>query len=380
MKSVGIITYHHYYNYGTMLQAFALQQVIKDLSYNAEIIDFKQSNDPDILHLIMIRLRRLPVYLAEREKYKTLAAAKASFDRRNIKYEEFYKKYLHVGKQIYINSEKLKADPPEYDAYIVGSDQTWNPYVANNPEAFYLTFISDNKKKGSYAPSLGVTQLTQEQKKMFQSRLEGFGFVSCRESEGAKLLSDIIHRPVANVIDPTLLLGWNIWSTVSKKSVISQPYILTYFLGDITEHRIFVHKLASITGLKVVSIPVSYLDIRVPEFEKVWAGPDEFLSLIRNAEYVCTDSFHGTIFSINFGVKFYSFCKRKDAEISSDNSRLYSSLKLFGLSDRLITVNNANKALSRLDIIDYKEVDRVLNRERERSIKYLETMLNDITQ
>ena len=153
-----------------------------------------------------------------------------------------------------------------------------------------------------------------------------------------------------------------------------------YFLGDVKEHRQFVHNLANKTGFKVVSIPVSYLDIADSLFEKKWVGPEGFLSLIKNAKYVCTDSFHGTMFSINFGVNFYSFCKKKDVEKKSENSRLYSSLELLGLSDRLITDATENSALTNLSDIDYHEVNIKLERERIRSLSYLREMLAKITE
>jgi len=380
MKSVGIITYHHYYNYGTMLQAYALQKKIELLGYHSELIDFKQNNNPTALQLIGIRIRRIPAYIREHKKYSTLAALKVQFSERNQLYEDFYKKHLKVGDVRYSSSEELKANPPKYEGYVVGSDQTWNPYVANNPEAFYLSFVADDRKKGSYAPSLAVSHLTEEQKIMFCERLKRFRFLSCRESAGAKLLEETLGRHVTNVIDPTLLLDWNEWEAVSSEEKIDKPYILTYFLGDVKEHRDFVHKLAKQSGLKVVAIPVSYLDIIDPVAEKHWVGPDKFLSLIKNAEYVCTDSFHGTMFSINFGVKFFSFCKTKDAEKSSENSRLYSALELFGLSSRLVSSKNEEQWLRELSEIDYESVQRVLNQERKRASEYLSEMLAAITE
>ena len=380
MKSIGIITYHHYYNYGTMLQAYALQKKMELLGYESELIDFKQNNTPTTLRLIGIRIKRLPAYIRERKKYSTLAVSKDKFSERNRAYEEFYKKYLKVGSQKYTTSDELKTNPPVYDGYVVGSDQTWNPYVANNPKAFYLSFVADDRKKGSYAPSLAVSQLTEEQKIMFCERLKGFRFLSCRESVGTKLLEETLDRQVTNVIDPTLLLDRNEWENVSSEEKIDKPYILTYFLGDVKEHRDFVHKLAKQTGLKIVAIPVSYLDIIDPVEEKHWVGPDKFLSLIKNAEYVCTDSFHGTMFSINFGVKFFSFCKTKDAEKSSENSRLYSALELFSLSSRLVNIKNEEQLLRELPEIDYGTVRMTLDQERKRAVEYLSEMLAAITE
>lgn len=379
-KSVGIITYHHYYNYGTMLQAYALQKECELLGYQSELIDFKQNNEPTVMKLLAIRIKRLPAYIREHKKFSTLAKFKERFSERKQAYEDFYGKHLKVGDRRYTNSKELNENPPVYDGYIVGSDQTWNPYVANNPEAFYLSFVHDDSKKGSYAPSLAVSQLTDEQKNRFQKRLLGFSYLSCREAVGAKLLEDTLGRPVINVLDPTLLLNADEWKKISTVRQQDEPYILTYFLGDVMTHRGFVHRLAEKTGLKVIAIPVSYLDIIDPVSENRWVGPDQFLTLISNAEYVCTDSFHGTMFSINFGVEFFSFCKTKDAEQSSENSRLYSALELFDLSSRLVNEKNEEELINTLPKIDYEKVYKALNAEREKSIAYLKDMLEKITE
>lgn len=363
-----------------MLQAYALQKKVESLGFYVEIIDFKQDNSLSKTQLIWLRIKRLPVYILEFSKYLTLASAKDLFSKRNLKFEEFYSNNFKLSNQKYTDSLQLKANPPIYDGYVVGSDQTWNPYVAKNPEAFYLTFVKDDAKKGCYAPSLGISRLTDEHRCRLKKMLKGFRFLSCRESIGAKLLSETMNCPVAHVLDPTLLLNWDDWSCLSSQKKEKSPYILTYFLGNVKKHREFVRELAQKTGLNVFSIPVSYLDINEPLFEKAWVGPDGFLSLIKNAEYVCTDSFHGTMFSINFGVNFYSFCKTKDAENSSENSRLYSALELFGLSNRLVTNSNQNSVLEELAAIDYSVVHKVLEKEREKSIAYLKDMLEKITE
>ncbi len=380
IKSVGIITYHHYYNYGTMLQAYALQKACELLGYQSEIIDFKQNNDLTGKELLKIRIKRLPAYIREHKKYSTLAAFKEKFSERRKAYEEFYAKFLKVGSCRYTNSKELNDNPPIYDGYIVGSDQTWNPYVGNNPEAFYLSFVHDDKKKGSYAPSLAVSQLTYEQKNRFRERLLGFSYLSCREAIGAKLLEETLGRPIVNVLDPTLLLNADEWNKISTVQHKEEPYILTYFLGDVKIHRRFVHRLADKTGLKVIAIPVSYLDIIDPISEKRWVGPDQFLSLISNAEYVCTDSFHGTMFSIIYRINFFSFCKTKDDVQSSENSRLYSALDLFDLSSRLVNEKNEDELINTLPGIEYDKSYKLLNKERDNSIAYLKEMLAAITE
>ena len=378
MKTIGIITYHHYYNYGTMLQAYALQRKVCELGYDAELIDFKQDNSLSIVRKIQLRIRRLPVYIKEADKYRTLTKAKQYFALRINKFEEFYQRELVVGEHKYTNTEQLMKEPPQYDAFLVGSDQTWNPYVANAPEAFYLPFVEDNNKKGSYGPSLAVTVLSEEQRKLYRERLKTFEYLSCREEAGSKLLEEITEKKVTTVLDPTLLLTKDEWLQFAIEEDVKGRYILTYFLGDKKEHRKFVEKLSENTGLKIVSIPFSYLEIKNPKTDKRWGGPGEFISLIKNAAVVCTDSFHGTMFSINFNSNFYSFCKMDDDIDSSENSRLYSSLDIFGLSERLI--KNCDNVPTEIEPINYEQVNEILCQKRNDSERYLKKMLENITK
>jgi hypothetical protein len=378
MKTIGIITYHHNYNYGTMLQAYALQHKVSLLGYKAELIDFKQCKLLSRREMIRLRLKRLPVYIREFEKYLTLFKAKKFFSCRNERFEDFYNEELILGKQRYVNTIQLMENPPQYDGYVVGSDQTWNPYVSNGPEAFYLPFVSDSSKKGSYGPSLAVSTLTDVQKKQYKDRLKDFSFLSCREKSGAELLEKTTGKRVVSVLDPTLLLTSEEWMGVVTANKSDKKYILTYFLGDKKEHRKFVTQLSENTGLRVVSLPFSYLDIKNSKIEKIWGGPKEFLSLIRNASVVCTDSFHGTMFSINFNTNFYSFCKMDDDFADSENSRLYCALGLFGLSHRL--VKNCVDAPTKIEPINFKSVNDILEQKRMESMEYLVEMLQNITR
>lgn len=378
MKTVGIITYHHYYNYGTMLQAYALQCKVADCGYKAELIDFKQDTSLTRGEMIKLRLKRFPVYIKEFDKYFILSKSEKNFKLRDKKFEEFYKKELVVGKQRYTSTVQLINQPPQYDGYVVGSDQTWNPYVAKSPEAFYLPFVSNGLKKGSYGPSLAVSRLTNEQKVRYKERLKDFAYLSCRESSGARLLEEVTEKRVIPVLDPTLLLTGEEWGKFAAPDKTAGEYILTYFLGDKKEHRKFVAQLSKNTGLKVVSLPISYLDIKDTKVEKIWGGPEDFISLIRNATVVCTDSFHGTMFSINFNTNFYSFCKMDDKTASSENSRLYSALQMFGLSDRLL--KDGVEAPAKIVPIDFDTVNDILQCKRQESMEYLADMLQNITR
>lgn len=378
MKTIGIITYHHYYNYGTMLQALALQEKVEQLGYQAELIDFKQDNSLSRYEMLKLRIKRMPVYIKERKKYRALADSREKIKEKNELFEQFYKTYLHVGKKKYTTTQQLMENPPVYDGYVVGSDQTWNPFVANSPEAFFLPFVENKSKKGSYGPSLAVKSLSDEKEKEYRKKLSNFSFLSCREQDGAQLLSRITQKEVKGVLDPTLLLSAKEWGKYCEFEIPKEPYILVYFLGEKSEHRRAVEKIQKLTNWKIISLPAAYLEMENNDYKKVWGGPKEFLSLIRGAALICTDSFHGTMFSINFQRNFFSFCKSSDSEESSENSRLYSALNIFGLSNRII--HNMDNLTAEDISIDYKNVIPILEEQRRDSIEYLENMLFEMTK
>lgn len=378
MKTIGIITYHHYYNYGTMLQALALQEKVEQLGYQAELIDFKQDNSLSRYEMLKLRIKRMPVYIKERKKYRALADSREKIKEKNELFEQFYKTYLHVGKKKYTTTQQLMENPPVYDGYVVGSDQTWNPFVANSPEAFFLPFVENKSKKGSYGPSLAVKSLSDEKEKEYRKKLSNFSFLSCREQDGAQLLSRITQKEVKCVLDPTLLLSAKEWGKYCEFEIPKEPYILVYFLGEKSEHRRAVEKIQKLTNWKIISLPAAYLETENNDYKKVWGGPKEFLSLIRGAALICTDSFHGTMFSINFQRNFFSFCKSSDSEESSENSRLYSALNIFGLSNRII--HNMDNLTAEDISIDYKNVIPILEEQRRDSIEYLENMLFEMTK
>lgn len=378
MKTIGIITYHHYYNYGTMLQALALQEKVEQLGYQAELIDFKQDNSLSRYEMLKLRIKRMPVYIKERKKYRALVDSREKIKEKNELFEQFYKTYLHVGKKKYTTTQQLMENPPVYDGYVVGSDQTWNPFVANSPEAFFLPFVENKSKKGSYGPSLAVKSLSDEKEKEYRKKLSNFSFLSCREQDGAQLLSRITQKEVKCVLDPTLLLSAKEWGKYCEFEIPKEPYILVYFLGEKSEHRRAVEKIQKLTNWKIISLPAAYLEMENNDYKKVWGGPKEFLSLIRGAALICTDSFHGTMFSINFQRNFFSFCKSSDSEESSENSRLYSALNIFGLSNRII--HNMDNLTAEDISIDYKNVIPILEEQRRDSIEYLENMLFEMTK
>lgn len=374
MKTVGIITYHYLNNYGTMLQALALQHKIKLLGYDSQLIDYRfqelQKRRRDILK---IRLKRFFIYTKEFHKYYTKYKNISNEKLKKDKFDHFYKKYIVTSPNSYNSLEDLMNELPKYDVYLVGSDQTWNPNVGNSPKAFFLPFAPKDKVRASYAPSVGVNFFNNIQKKEMKERLENVDFLSCRENIGSKLIHEITGRSVKTVLDPTLLLSREEWASFESLTYPQEPYILQYFLGDVKESRDFTTTLSKKTGYPIVCLPHSYIDMASDCNKKFDVDPADFLSLIKNAAFICTDSFHGTAFSINYQKNFFSFTKRRENELTSDNSRLHDILNRLDLSDRLI--NDYKLPDKRLEI-DYTKVNEELEALRKESMNYLQTVLS----
>lgn len=374
MKKIGIITYHYFYNYGTMLQAFALQSSIEKNNVECEIIDYRFCEKTKITksQLIIIRLKRALVYIKEFKRVRRTLAYKNKINTKRNYFDEFANNYFKLSKVKYQYHTDLNNNPPVYDIYITGSDQTWSPKIGFNP-ALFLDFASEKSIKAAYAPSIGVTSFSDEESFQIKEYLKSYDFISCRERLGSDLLSKTIGKDVPNVIDPTLLLEAKDWRKISVSPKYKKPYILCYFLGNRKYYRDFAKKLEIETGYDLYFIPVHYLDFEKKNNLLYDCGPSEFLGLIDNAAIVCTDSFHGMAFCVNFNKTFYGFVKHHGDVASGDNSRIYDFLNKFGLTDRLLS-SYKGEAIH-YSSIDYSNVNDLLDEERKFSRTYLDKII-----
>lgn len=376
-KKIGVITYCYFYNYGTMLQAFATQLLFeKNQGVEAELIDYRFGNKtaPRKFDILKIRIKRIFVYLWEMKRVYLTSKYAAQKSQRNKYFDEFASKYIHLSSKKYMYEYEIAKDVPKYDLYITGSDQTFSPKVGFS-SALFLNFSPEDAIKAAYAPSIGVTTLTENQTAYLGRELQKYDLLSCRESLGSEILEKITGRKVETVLDPTLMIHSVEWMQYATKPNIGDKYILCYFLGDRDYYRDYVAQLSKQTGLPVYYIPVSWKDYKKCN-NLLWeVGPSEFLGLIANAEYVCTDSFHGTIFSINFHREVRVFVKHIGDVNGGDNSRLFDILKRLGIESQLIIEYIKGTAIPDLRI-DYARVDKLLLIEREKSKKYVEKIVN----
>ena len=332
MKTVGIMTYFESSSLGANLQAFALQTQIEKLGCKAEIINYNRKGDyqektkPASKKDKLIRVVNAVQSVLEKD----------AREKKETAFRRFRTSRLKVAEKRYENFAALEAEPPAYDFYVTGSDQVWNPYTGVRM-AYFLSFTDENEKKIAYAPSIGVKKIGEEFEGLFRKNVTSFRALSCRERVGAEEISRIIGKPVQTVLDPTLLLTDSEWDAFAAETKLpKKKYMLCYFLGSLKSSRKLAEKVAKEKGLEILDIPGSPADLLWNVRKAKGVGPAEFLYLVRHADFICTDSFHGTAFAINYLKPFLCFQRRGYASAKSFGSRLENILELTGLQSCLV--------------------------------------------
>lgn len=371
----GIISPYNSQNYGTVLQAFALVHVLKSKGVDCEYINYctwKRGDKADYLRFLL----RHPLYLlskrwtqyVNRNDLKYTHVRDDWFSEVVRKNEEFVTKNIPNSDELFTYDTLAKLRT-HYNKIIVGSDQTWSPFH----ELIYSMFFLDLYKYGksySYAPSLGSTKPSKIFLKYLSSKINKLKLASCREVCNSRILTQMSNKEVTCVLDPTLLINHNEWKPYFEQvEGMPKEYILCYILGersDISEH-------AENMG-KNLNLPVYYISTRDIYRSKNnhldYVGVGNFLWLIANASWVITDSFHSTIFSINFNRNFYCFDKMPGK--SYDNGRLQDMLMQVGLESRLLAA--ANECYCE---INYYEVNIILDKKRQNSMSFVDKIIND---
>ena len=345
-KKVGIITIVNVNNYGAELQAFATFRKLQLMGYNAEIINYLYYKDWRYIDSKMSRsfnsmsIKGKIIYFA---KYrvasfvlnKILPLICKDVKQRIANFNSFHQHNTRFSK-LYKSMKDLYTDTPIYDVYMVGSDQVWNPNASSSIEPYFLTFAPHSALTVSYASSFGVSKIENNSiANRIKLGLSSIKTISVRESSGVNLVKELTGRTAQLVCDPTLLLNKSEWTMFMKPvSNMPQRYVLIYQLSESDA----IVKLATRIG-KQEQIPVYRICKRAFKVKKdkgvvniLNAGPSEFLSLITNASFIITNSFHGTAFSINFDVPFYTVVSAK----KKNNNRMESLLDYVGLGKRIV--------------------------------------------
>ena len=379
MKKVALSTWFNYNNYGSILQVTALYKTISDLGYEVDVINYIPHGKQYLPN--ESNLETLKIMFNEKfGKNKDYKNNNRVIDSKikEVLFDNFRNKYLTFTDESNTISE-LNLLENKYDVFVCGSDQIWSPILFD--EKYYFSYIDNKSKIMSYAPSTGVNYLPNKYiKEKMGSLINDFQYISVREEKGKKFIKKEFNKDVEVVLDPTLLLDKETWLTMkSNLNEDNEKYILVYFLGDNTEYLRYVETLSKKLNLKVKILPV-YEDNQKNNFEYIYdAGPGEFLHLIDNAEIICTDSFHGIVFSIIYGKKFIPFKRFKDDEKISQNERIYNLLDKIDYKESF-TELELEKDLNCLNSIDYSLLYCKLDNLKQKSINYLKKSLKECSK
>lgn len=349
MKKVYISSCYFKHNYGSMLQAYATQKFLDLNNIDNETIDISTLADfskgkkkyykSQIFNINFYKAKLGMIKLLVRKKLNK--KLKKNFSIRYKRFQKFQDDYFRLSENFNTYDELGEFCNNKASNVVVGSDQLWLP-VNVVADYYTLNFVPDNVNKISYSTSFGVSSIPKKYEEKYKKFLSRLNHISTREETGNKIIKDICEIDSKVVCDPTLLLTRENWEEISSnKTIIDEKYIFCYFLGKNKNHRKFAEKLRKITGYKIVSI--NHCDEFVKYSEKYAdyipydVGPSEWINLIKNAEYVCTDSFHGTVFSIIFNKQFFSFRRYAKKNKFSTNSRLDTLLKTSGIDNRIFT-------------------------------------------
>lgn len=387
MKKIGICVVIYNNNFGSMLQSYATMKILEEMNMDYEIIRYRKKYSPLFILKSIPRILNKNIWIDKKRVIQKKIGMishkdiKKANDERNKKFDEFRKKYFKKMAEFSYGYKELKKAGGKYDAYLVGSDQLWLPSgLATN---FYnLNFVQDNKLKISYASSFGVKEIPFYQIKRTREYLNRIEYISTRENSGKDIVKKLTGKEVPVVVDPTLLFNASQWESIlQNKKLYEEKYIFAYFLGANVKHRDEVRKLAKEKNLKIVTI--RHMDEYVEadndfgDYAPYNIGPEEFVSLIRNAEYVCTDSFHGTVFSIINHKQFLVFNRYSETSKTSKNSRIESLCANLGLQTRRY-ISQKNIVALIDEKINYNDVDEKVEKMRDKSKEYLKNAFNHI--
>lgn len=340
---IGIVTISDYYNHGNRLQNYAIQSLMESAGHEVVTYGMFPRAMLGVLYPTAMGIfPYIPVFT------------------RMWRFKKFTAKHYDSVRIDFYTKKKLDALNARHDAFIVGSDQVWNPAYMFKPYAYFLQFC-DPHKRIAYAPSFGVSHISPRWQKRFAEALKDFPHLSVREDAGAKIIYEASGKNCPVHLDPTLLLTREQWLkfTAKPRNMPKGKYLLTYFLMPKKEYKREARRLAKAYGLKLV-------EISQPFGKYYKSNPSEFLYLMEHAELICTNSFHGHALSIALEKPFVSF-----SSVSHMVSRITTLLSFTGLENRNYKTIDPQEYFT----LDYTAVNEALRARRAECIDYLMTAL-----
>ena len=384
-KKIGcVIAYSEgHNNYGTSLQGHAMLRKIQQLGHEVEVIHYeKRLGLSQKIRFVVNAIRagewkNIVKRLTAKQVMKQHPQYAANIAERTRAVNAYKAKKLLPLFHTYVGYDALHKGSLNYDAVVVGSDQVWTPMSLPN-KFFNLLFVDDSVRKVAYASSFGVSEIPAFQRKATGAYLDRFYRIGVREERGKEIVDELSHQKATVVADPTLLLTREEWEAEisDARPNESGPYIFCYFLGTNQEARKAANELKRKTGYKIITI--RHMDEYVPEDEQFGdeapyhVDPNDFVKYISQAAYVCTDSFHCTVFSILFHRQFMTFYRFATTNKTGRNSRIDSLFEILSIDRSRIYSGYMDSITNK---IDWEKVDTKLSELRKRSIGFLQESL-----
>lgn len=378
---IGVCIKYFHENYGGMLQAYATITMLEKRGLDYELIRYEKH------YSVWGKLKQIPrlfngILLNDKKEalQKKIGKLRHPEFRNNDLlrmrvFDEFRREKFVKLSPVFIGYNNLCKGVNRYSAVITGSDQLWSP--AGLPTNFYnLMFVPDSIRKISIASSFGVKHIPWYQVSRTRDFLNRIEFISMREKRGSEIVRELTGRNVPTILDPVFIFDENEWAKLVPMRVkLDEPYIFAYFLGANPNFREAVNTVAKQLGCKIVTL--RHLDQYVESDEQFGdyapydVGPTEFLDLLRGARYVCTDSFHGSVFSIIHHKPFVIFNRYNENSKHSKNSRIDTLCMNLNLEDRRF-ISTKKLYMQLTSEIDYKCVDEKLSILKSKTNSYLD--------
>lgn len=376
--TVGLVT-HFGDNYGACLQAYATQMFVNNAGYDCQLVNYYPCRCRNKLHYCFCRAQRLLFHPYDICKHRILRLPiKGHLSTRHQAFNYFRKKYLKIDNCKHKYYDDFYRDPPQYDMFVCGSDQIWNPtfYEGCNP-VYYLDFVPPEKKRISYASSIGLSDIPEKYQKRMIQFLNRMSALGVREVRAAEIVEELTGRKAQVVVDPTFLLDADQWRQLESKYKTKDPYILFYLWGNEPFIDEFKNTVIKKTGLPAVCLPYRMQEYYGDENKIFDAGPHDFFHLIDNAALVVTDSFHATTISIICRTPFYTLSRQRDDQVNNMNSRFHTIVNKLGLKNRFIASSTEFPDQIQMDV-DFDYIySHHLKPWREESISYLLSSLGE---
>lgn len=365
---------HKVLNFGSALQAYALQRKIAELGYDCEIVDY---NFPPK------RIKKNTIGGIVDDLFTFVRALIMGFPqiKRRKRFQEFYDNYYQLSPDEY-NSESISSNPPRYDVYMTGSDQVWNPRHIGVDSNFLLSFAPDGCPKVSYASSFATSQIFGDNKVLYEKFLKEYLYISVREPSGVYLVKSLTGKDATVCCDPVFLLDKEQWDVVADnaKTKVRGKYILVYALYYMFDPYPELHKIIDYVQ-KTLGYKVLYLNGRKEDAFRYNSsvlkteGPSDFIQLIKNAEIVITSSFHGAAFSLIYDKPLMAIVRQND----KTDSRIQSVLDNVDAVHSIIPYDS-ECTLTKDELYQLKANRAKLSQYIKRSYRYLEETLSQISK